>query len=394
LDGIEGVIEDNKSSCFSLLAAALLARHEQSKTSIADIAAEIAHQLTRRTSWACCVPADPRQGKGPDRLKAIELVWLTLTLLHALSNPSNLTDDELSFYRERLAAEPRVSQFSTSALDAEAPTASLPGTLYDHIGIISGEFVEAAQAEQLIAEIDELGPGPPANEEAARAAHTGLLKCVEQSLTTVLRAMARLVDPLDVYQMLELIPLLASQTVTAARYAGDEDLSTITNTFGQLTGYLLAVRGRKELPGVFGDLIQGAVRNVLTAWSNLSELGISTPPFVRELRPGTKSVAAVGSTGQWICWDFREPRVRPTHYTIKALHLVSWVLEGSQDGENWVEMDRKTGCEDFRLAGTASFGVVKMVGCRFIRLVQTGANHPGTDGLRLESVEFFGTLLQ
>jgi hypothetical protein len=51
--------------------------------------------------------------------------------------------------------------------------------------------------------------------------------------------------------------------------------------------------------------------------------------------------------GQWICWDFREMRVRPTHYTIKAIYLKSWVVEGSLDGESWAEIDQQTNNQDF-----------------------------------------------
>jgi hypothetical protein len=40
---------------------------------------------------------------------------------------------------------------------------------------------------------------------------------------------------------------------------------------------------------------------------------------------------------QWVRWDFREMRVCPTHYTITAPWLKSWVVEGSLDGESWTE---------------------------------------------------------
>jgi hypothetical protein len=46
--------------------------------------------------------------------------------------------------------------------------------------------------------------------------------------------------------------------------------------------------------------------------------------------------------GQWVCWDFREMRVRLTHYTIWTSYLNSWVVEGSLDGESWTVIDRKT----------------------------------------------------
>jgi hypothetical protein len=99
--------------------------------------------------------------------------------------------------------------------------------------------------------------------------------------------------------------------------------------------------------------------------------------------------------GQWVCWDFHEMRVRPTHYTITAGWLKSWVVESSLDGEAWTETHRKTDDEDFRgMLGTASFAVLKSAECRFIRLTQTGKSYFGYDQLAIWACEFFGTLLE
>jgi hypothetical protein len=98
--------------------------------------------------------------------------------------------------------------------------------------------------------------------------------------------------------------------------------------------------------------------------------------------------------GQWVCWDFREIRVRPTHYTIWALWLKSWVVDGSLDGSSWTEIDRKTGSENpYALFGNiASFAVSQTAEFRFIRLTQTDKAYSCDDLLRLYAVEFFGTL--
>jgi hypothetical protein len=97
--------------------------------------------------------------------------------------------------------------------------------------------------------------------------------------------------------------------------------------------------------------------------------------------------------GQWVCWDFGEMRVRPTHYTIKTLRLKSWVVEGSLDGRSWTEIDRQTDNQDFEDGwNTASFTVSKPAEFRFIRLTQTDKNHVGDNCLVLFAVEFFGTL--
>jgi hypothetical protein len=102
--------------------------------------------------------------------------------------------------------------------------------------------------------------------------------------------------------------------------------------------------------------------------------------------------------GQWICWDFREMRVIPTHYTIRCYMLKSWVLESSLDFANWTEIDRKTDNEDFKglRLRTASFAISKSAECRFIRLTHTGKTHDGYEygDLGIITFEVFGTLLE
>jgi hypothetical protein len=93
-------------------------------------------------------------------------------------------------------------------------------------------------------------------------------------------------------------------------------------------------------------------------------------------------------------------RVRPTHYTIVASHLKSWVVEGSVDGESWTEIDRHTHKQYFEHyspyiptasnQALSSFAVSKPGEWRFIRLAD---KHSGKyDKLYLVAVEFFDTL--
>lgn len=107
--------------------------------------------------------------------------------------------------------------------------------------------------------------------------------------------------------------------------------------------------------------------------------------------------------GQWVCWDFHEMCVRLTHYTMECVYTKSWVIEGSDDGDTWTEIDRQTDNEDFRYSwrktpnrNLAAFAIAiaNQVECRFIRLTQTGKTHPPDpdDLLRICAVEFFGVL--
>jgi hypothetical protein len=128
----------------------------------------------------------------------------------------------------------------------------------------------------------------------------------------------------------------------------------------------------------------------LYAVRHLAELDLSDPwsfvCFDSESEPG-----------QWVCWDFKEMRVRPTHYTIMSVCLKSWVVESSLDGVNWTEIDRETDIEGFRTHGwrVGSFGVSNSAECRFIRMTQTDKRYLFDDDiLAIAAVEFFGTLLE
>jgi hypothetical protein len=119
------------------------------------------------------------------------------------------------------------------------------------------------------------------------------------------------------------------------------------------------------------------------------------PQNVADLTSNSRFISE--EPGQWICWDFREMRVRPTHYTIEAIWLKSWVVEGSLDGKSWTEIAWVRDnhifngrCQTYIFI--VSWAVLNSVECRFIRLTQTDKNHNGEDFLYLCSVEFFGTL--
>jgi hypothetical protein len=93
--------------------------------------------------------------------------------------------------------------------------------------------------------------------------------------------------------------------------------------------------------------------------------------------------------GQWICWDFGEMRVRPTHYTLRAWGMRSWITEASADNKNWQPIDRQTNSTYFKSLSTVSFPISNATECRFLRLTEHSDDRP-TMALRV--VEFFGTL--
>jgi hypothetical protein len=77
-------------------------------------------------------------------------------------------------------------------------------------------------------------------------------------------------------------------------------------------------------------------------------------------------VCTKGEPDSWICWDFHNLVALPTHYYAQSRSLYSWVVESSLDGENWVEIDRRTEQD----AWDTEFEASNSNECRFIRLTQ------------------------
>jgi hypothetical protein len=102
------------------------------------------------------------------------------------------------------------------------------------------------------------------------------------------------------------------------------------------------------------------------------------------------------TANQWVRFDFRGSCVALSGYTLKSgtgsQHLVKWVVEASNDGELWIELDRQDTQE---LNGN---NVVKRFRCpsgqfyRYIQIRQTGLNSKGTHAMSLCNIEFFGKL--
>jgi hypothetical protein len=104
----------------------------------------------------------------------------------------------------------------------------------------------------------------------------------------------------------------------------------------------------------------------------------------------------------WICYNFKERRIVPTHYTIRTNwqdrggpHLKSWLVETSVDGESWREVAREKDNEQLNdMFFTATFPVADSEECRFIRLVNIGRNHIRRDCLVITAWEIFGSLFE
>lgn len=105
----------------------------------------------------------------------------------------------------------------------------------------------------------------------------------------------------------------------------------------------------------------------------------------------------------WLCIDFKERRVIPTHYTIGSAccspnwhHPKSWVIEGSTDKKSWEKLDEQFNCPYLNgrnLSHTFNIQNSTSKSFQFIRIKSTGPDWANTNYLIIESFEIYGTLI-
>jgi hypothetical protein len=111
--------------------------------------------------------------------------------------------------------------------------------------------------------------------------------------------------------------------------------------------------------------------------------------------------ATKNEANSWICYDFKDMRIKVTHYSIRSRrdqnsqHLRFWTLEGSNDGSTWVKLDDRQNDTSLNSEGAIStFSISEGFQGEFqqIRLRQTGKNSNNSDHLIVNAIEFFGVL--
>ena len=110
--------------------------------------------------------------------------------------------------------------------------------------------------------------------------------------------------------------------------------------------------------------------------------------------------------GSWIQHDFRDKKIRPTHYSIRSTpfgkgnsHFLSWVVEGSNTAcqNEWKILDRRnnvTELDDGSVVRT--FEIQENLGnnefYQYIRLRQVGRTSISNFHLGISALEYFGSI--
>ena len=95
----------------------------------------------------------------------------------------------------------------------------------------------------------------------------------------------------------------------------------------------------------------------------------------------------------WVQFDFKTRKFELESYTLKSEscgYLKNWILEVSDDGKNFIEIDRHEKCDLLKGGQTSTFKVSFSTPKRFVRLKQVGENWSGNNWLAINYIEFSG----
>ena len=158
-----------------------------------------------------------------------------------------------------------------------------------------------------------------------------------------------------------------------------------------------------------GNVYDKGVVDVLASSVLPSKFDEEHPKWIVEL--GTDSCwGSWTEENTWICYDFKNRLIIPKSYSVRSCdekvggnHLKAWVIEVSNNGVHWTEIDRRENNSDLNAPHvTRNFKISPVPNeCfRLFRLRQTAPNHHSPPSgylmwfVRLTSMEVFGTLYE
>lgn len=160
----------------------------------------------------------------------------------------------------------------------------------------------------------------------------------------------------------------------------------------------------KEFKGIINFLRNKYNNNItnkinITSSSSLNEIFGPTNVILHDDK--SRYFLSENKPDTFICFDFKKKKVIPKNYTIRSApydggaHPKSWVIEGSNDNENWSVIDIQNNCTELNgLSYVHTFDIKNDEDneYRYIRMRQTDKSFAINDYLRFESFELYGFL--
>jgi hypothetical protein len=197
---------------------------------------------------------------------------------------------------------------------------------------------------------------------------------------------------LDLWQ--SIIPRLRLDLAASCRYSPDRHRgrTILPNDDAPFDGIFCFLR--KEVGGNIHE------KGIVSFSASGQYWGDHPPQIIADPTSRLACFATPNAANSWICMEFKYHGIRPTHYSICSRidsidddHLRSWVIEGWNDKEEWIELDGQN--DRSELTGTGCqkrFTVSHPCDVRMIRLRQTGKSSSNQNYLNVRSLELFGDL--
>lgn len=157
-----------------------------------------------------------------------------------------------------------------------------------------------------------------------------------------------------------------------------------------------------SLNGILNFLKKQSNNNIEDAIKiTASSVGYGPLTNLLQYEDPTKYFYSIDEPNSWICIDFINRRIIPTHYTIRTRqgasdHPKSWVIEGSNDNYTWEQIDSQTNCNETNGKGVVRTFIIQKElknEFRYLRMKETGPNWCNHNFLEFSAIEFHGTLI-
>lgn len=174
----------------------------------------------------------------------------------------------------------------------------------------------------------------------------------------------------------------------------------------KMKGITIPFTGNNEFKGIISYLRNESKQNIensinVTSSSIYNNNQDFSPIKAVLYEENNKDFGSDSIKNSWICIDFKEHRIQPTHYTIKSGHIYpnlprNWVIECSNDNDKWEIVDEETNNSTLRnndSVHTFEMNKQNLNEYRYIRMRNAGPDWCGSYFIFINSIEFYGKLI-
>lgn len=172
-------------------------------------------------------------------------------------------------------------------------------------------------------------------------------------------------------------------------------------------GEFFSPNSDKDFSGIISFLLKksdGKIENEIEITSSSCHLSGSKylPKVVALFKDNSFYFISKDEQNSWLCLDFKERKIKPTHYIIKGRQSEndhqpkSWVIEVSNDNQKFEVIDEKRDNSQLnKNPFMHTFKIDKEIkeSFRYIRIRQIGPSWAGHNYLVINSFELYGTLI-